>query len=137
MALYAFTGKLTDVNGEMPFFMPGLAVGTFFTGTMLVEPQPGNPTVKVATFHVMAAAHMVNAQSIGLDPLQAFARHTPTGSLSLTTVHAGAMIDNVFYKIAVKGASLGEMGFTVQGKAADGTTKAGAAIGTIKSLAVA
>jgi hypothetical protein len=133
MVLYAVSGTLTDVHGEMNWFMPGLAVGTFFCGTMTVTPDPSNPHISTAVLHVIAGGHLVNATSIGLDPLEAFADHTPTGPLSSPTVQHGA-IDNVFFKLTVSGASLGTTGFTVQGPGPDGSSKAGGATGTITSI---
>ena len=135
MVLYAFAGTLTDVNGEMDWFMPGLSVGMFFSGTMALEPGTPGSTMTTATLHVTTGSHLVQARSVGIDPLQAFADHVPTGPLSSPTVQHG-YIDNVFFEIAVNGASLGTTGFTVQGPGPGGSSKAGAATGSIQSIAV-
>jgi hypothetical protein len=134
MALYAVIGTLTKVDGAMNWFMPGLAVGAFFAGTMTVKADPSNPKIFTAVLHINAGAHLVNATSIGLEPLKSFADHVPTGPLSSPTVQHGA-IDNVFFDLVVNGASLGTTGFTVQGPGPDGSTKAGSATGTIKTVA--
>ena len=68
MILYAFTGTLTDVNGEMNWFMPGLTEGTFFSGTMALEPDTSSPSISSAVLHLTADAQLVNARSVGLDP---------------------------------------------------------------------
>jgi len=135
MVLYAVTGTLTDVNGEMNWFMPGLGVGTFFSGTMALEPGTSSPAMATAILHIATGGHLVEARSVGLDPLKAFADHVPTGPLSSPTVQHG-YIDNVFFEIAVNGASLGTTGFTVQGPGPGGSSKAGAATGSIQSIAV-
>jgi len=132
MVFYAFTGTLTDVNGEMDWFTPGLSVGTFFSGTMALE--PGTP-MTTATLHITTGSHLVEARSVGMDTLQAFADHVPTGPLSSPTVQHG-YIDNVFFEIAVNGASLGTTGFTVQGPGPTGSSKAVAATGSIQSITV-
>jgi hypothetical protein len=131
--MYAVTGTLTKVDATMNWFMPGLVAGAFFSGSMAVTADPSNPKILNAVLHINAGAHLVNAASIGLDPLKAFADHIPTGPLSSPTVQHGA-IDNVFFALAVNGGSLGTTGFTVQGPGPDGTTKAGGASGTIKSI---
>jgi len=136
MVVYAFTGKLTDVNGEMNWFMPGLAVGTPFCGTMTLEPNAPAPGASTAVLHLTAGDHLVKARSIGLDPLKSFADHVPTGPLSSPTVQHSGAIDNAFFKIEVHGSALGKAGFTVQGPGPDGSTKAGAATGSLRSIAV-
>jgi hypothetical protein len=136
MLLYAVTGTLTDVNGAMSYFMPSIKVGMFFSATMAVVPNAGTPNVSTAYLHILAGGDLVNANSVGLHPLQSFADHTPTGPLSSPTVQHGAYIDNAYFTFAIEGASLGTLGFSVQGKGPDGTSKAGAVSGRMTSITV-
>jgi hypothetical protein len=136
MIVYYFTGKLTDVNGDMNWFMPGLAVGTFFSGTMVLTPDVSNPKVITADLKILADNQLIKARSIGLNPIKDFADKTPTGPFSSPTVENNGIIDNAFFKVALKGASLGSAGFTIQGNGPLGSITAGAATGSIQSIAI-
>jgi hypothetical protein len=135
MIVYAFTGTLIDVSGEIGWFMPGLGVGMPVCGTISVAPHPSNPNIKTAALYLTADDHLVKAESVGVDPLKSFADHVPTGPLASPTVQHG-YIDNAFFKFALDGASIGTTGFTVQGPGPDGSSKAGAATGRVQSLIV-
>lgn len=136
MVIYAFSGTLTDVNGEANWFIPGLAVGTAFSGTMTLQPNTPTPNITTALLQLVAGGHLVNSRSFGLNPLKSFADHTPTGPSSSPTVQHNAIVDIVFFSVALNGPSLGTAGFTVQGKGPTGTTKAAAATGSILSISV-
>jgi hypothetical protein len=133
MHIFAFTGTLTNVNADMNWFMPDLAVGAFFSGTMTLTQNQSAPNITDAVLHIMSSSQLINARSTGLDPLKSFADHTPTGPLSSPTVQHG-YVDSVFFAMTITPGSLGTAGFTVQGKGSDGTSKAGAASGTIRSI---
>lgn len=135
MLIYYFSGTLTDVNGEMNWFMPGLAKDSFFSGTMVLKSDPHNPKVNIADLSILASDQLVKAHSFGLDPMKSFADHVPIGPFSSPTVQHG-YIDNTFFKLALDGASLGSTGFTIQGPGPHGTPAAGAVIGSILSISV-
>lgn len=113
MAVFTFIGAISDL-ANMTAFMPGLSQGLAGSGSFVVQPSPGNPSVLEARFQVFVGAHEVTARSIGLDPVAAFQQHTPTGPLASPTIQQG-YIDNVFLETGIVGSALGRVGFTVQG----------------------
>lgn len=136
MSLFGLIGTLTDVTPGTDWFMPGLAVGLPFTGTLSLQADSSSPPILTAVLQMSTGGHIVNGRSIGLEPLRAFADHVATGPFSSPTVQHGGYIDNFFFKVAISGASLGTAGFTVMGPGPDGSTKAGAATGSIQCITV-
>lgn len=131
---YAFTGTLSTVSSTMDFWMPGLTVGTPFSGTMALSPFPGLDAFSTADLRIEAGDHIVTARSIGFDPLSHFSNFIPVGPLFSPTIQNG-YIDNVFFAFEINGSSLGRLGFWVMGNDPQtGTISAGHALGEIYSV---
>jgi hypothetical protein len=88
---YSFEGVLTDTTGPVSdLLMPGIGVGTEFTGILDLVPYEEHASFLYATLSVRIGVNqLVSAWTVGADPLAQFATGIMNGLFSSPTVQGG------------------------------------------------